>query len=363
MQRLRLTDARASRLPTVSGLCQADVVGVANVVNSAQRRLLYCKEASEESWWGTWAEMAFTVSQTNPYLTLPREVARLEGINVCERPVPIFNQFYEYLQFGNGRLPKTFQTCRRPFIQQIFTRNNVPTFVDLGPAPQLIAVYLTDPTDALVKRVLVQGLDNNGNIVYSQDNLNQVQGVFVTLQSPFAMATMPGQTIPLQWSQMTGFQKDITAGNVQVFQVDPVTGAQVLLLTMEPSETTASYRRYYFDRLPFNCCFSSQTALPQATAQNITVTAIAKLELIPVMVDTDYCLLQNLEALIEEAESLRYSEIDTPAAKQFTAVHHNNAVRLLNGELTHYLGENFPSVNFAPFGAARLEYKKIGLMV
>lgn len=80
--------------PEVVGICQADVAGCARICNSAQRRLLMAKEASEDGWWGGWAEMAFTVDRSNPYLTLPREVARLEMVDVCQRPVQIQNQFY-----------------------------------------------------------------------------------------------------------------------------------------------------------------------------------------------------------------------------------------------------------------------------
>ena len=49
MQRLRLFDCRMSRLPELVGLCQANITDIANIVNSAQRRLIYAKEAGEEA--------------------------------------------------------------------------------------------------------------------------------------------------------------------------------------------------------------------------------------------------------------------------------------------------------------------------
>ncbi len=348
MQRLRLFDLRLSKFPTVAGICQSDTRGVADLANTCQRRLLYSKEAGEESWWGTWTEMAFTVSRTQPYLTLPREVARLELVDICGRPRPVQNQFYEFLQYGNGRMPKLHPWCnwRRP---QVYSRNVVPTFVDLSAPPQILTVYLTDPADA-GKRVLLQGTDNNGNVIYSQDSLNQVTGIYVTLRQPFISA-------PVQFNTITGIQKDKTLGNVQIFQTNPTTGAQVLLLTMEPSEMTGSYRRYFFDPLPRTCCATSTTPDP------ITVTAIVKLEPIPVQVDQDYLLLQNIEAFIEEAQSVRYSEIDTKNAKAMAQEKHVQAIRLLSGELAHYLGIDEPAVEFAPFGNARLIKQRVGLMM
>lgn len=354
-QRLRLYDVRVSRLPSTIGLCQSDTANIARYVNSAQSRLLLARESGEEGWWGTWAEMVFNVSRSSPYLTLPREVARIEAVNVCDQPVAVQNQFYEYLQFGNGRLPKSYRgddTCFR----QVYTRNNVPTFVDLDSTsgPQNVYIYATDPADMDgLHRVLIQGLDNNGNTIYSQDNLIQVTGVFNVLKSPFV-------AVPLQMTSITGVQKDVTAGPVQIFQVDPTTGAQTLLLTMQPTETTAWYRRYYFHALPCGCCPSTASNTTCPTAQ---VKALAKLELIPVKADTDYLLFQNLEAIIEECGAVRYSEMDTVTAKQLEGQKHANAIRLLNGELNHYLGDQSPAINFAPFGSARLNKRMIGSMI
>lgn len=350
MTRLRLYDCRYSRLPAVVGLCTADTVQIANWVNSAQRRLMLCREAGDEGWWGSWAEVAFNVlSRATPYITLPREIARIEKVDVCRHPVQVQNQFYEYLDYGNGRMPQLHRW--NTGVQAAFARNNAPTFVDLHNAPQIIRVYASDPNDiGANRRVLIQGTDPTGNVVYSQDGFTQPQGIYVTLAAPFADAAT-------QFSAISGIQKDVTSGPVQIFQVDPNTGDQVLLLTMEPSEQVANYRRYYFHNLPCNCCHS-----PQLGVLPLQVTAIVKLDLIPVVTDTDYCLIQNLEALIEECQSIRYSVIDNASAKQMAQEKHTQAVRLLQGELVHYLGKTTAAVNFAPFGTARLERVKINMI-
>ena len=233
-----------------------------------------------------------------------------------------------------------------------YTRNNVFTFTDQTVSPCLFRIYTTDPSDVTAgRRVFFQGKDQNGSTISTQDNLNQVLGEFVTFATPFADTTFQ-YTAPL-----TGIQKDVTNGFAQIFQVDPSTGVETLLLTMEPSETVAGYRRYYLNGLPPSCC---AYPTPVTTLQ---VTAIAKLELIPVRVDTDYCLIGNLEALIEEAQSVRYSEIDSETAKKMAQEKHIQAVRMLQGELVHYLGKTTAAVNFAPFGTAKLEHQRIGTML
>lgn len=345
MLKLRLYDCRLSGLAETVGLCAADVAGVANYVNTAQRRLLYCREAGEESWYGTFAEVAFNVYQSSPYITTPRNIARLELLDVCRKPVQIFNQFYEFLKFGSGRLPKLCannRTCLNP--QNVFVRNNAVTFVDM-PSGSYIRIYPTVSTDA-GSRVLIQGTNTSDSVIYSDDGTNRVTGEFLTLESPFV-------TSSFQLNTLTGIQKDTTDGDIQIFAVDPNDGTETLLVTMEPSEQTASYRRYYLNGLPFNCCPDGET---------VQVSAIAKLEMIPVRVDTDYTLLQNIEAITEECQSVRYSRIDSVSAKQMALEKHIQAVRLLNGELTHYEGKNNPSIDWAPFGSARLERANIAMI-
>lgn len=354
MKRLRLYDMRMGRLPAAIGFCRADTPQLAQYVNSAQQRLIYAKEAGDEGWWGTWAEIAFQVSKSAPYWTAPRGVARLMGVNVCQRPIPVNNQTLEYLQFGNGRMPKLYRTCSSGVVQG-YSRNNVATQVDLTNPPQGIRVVATDPADIeAAKRVLIQGVDSAGATVWTQDGLNEVMGEFIALEDPFASSGY-------QYNSITGIQKDITSGPVKIYQIDPTSGDDVLLLTMQPSEEVASYRRYYFDNLPITCCESTVSTV--TTPQTLTLTGLAKLELIPVLTDTDYCLIQNQEALIEECQSIRYSETDTSDGKRMSANAHQNAIRLLMGELGHYLGIDDPAVVFAPFGAARLENQKIGSMI
>ena len=347
-QRLNLYALRTSRFPRVLGLCQNNVPAIADYANSIQETLLYDKAAGDEGWQGSWAEIAFNVSRTNPYWTGAREIARLGAVTVCNNPINLNNQFFEYLQFGNGRMSTT--RCGCPGQLAAYARNNVITFTDLSSPPQYLRVYLTNAQDA-TKRVMFSGTDANDSQIYSQDNLVIVNGIFVSLEAPYV-------TTALTFNSITGIQKDITAGQVQIYQVDPTTGDEVLLLTMEPSETIASYRRYYFDDLPTSCC-----VVPGTTASTtIQVTAIAKLEPIPVIVDTDYLTLTSREAFIEEAMALRLQEADTAAAQQMAAIHHARAIRLLIGQSSHYQGINNPAVSFEPFGSANLDKIMIGMV-
>lgn len=346
MPRLRLYDVRVSRLPSVIGVCIEDIQQIAAAVNSAEQRLLLCPESGDEGFFGTFAEMQFNVDPAIPYITTPREVARLEYMTVCNEVVPVQNQFYQYLQFGNGTLPKT---CRRNDgcnIGQAYEKNNVVLFADPPTTPFLIRAYFANAAD-VGKRALIGGIDSNGQPIYSQDGLSPVSGQFMSFDSPFV-------TWPQSFNRIDGVQKDVTAGRITFYAVDATTGDETLILTMEPGEQTAGYRRYYLNPIPRNCCNS--------TSGVIAVKAIAKLEAIPVRVDTDYLLFHNLEAIIEECQSIRYSEIDSPTSKAMSHDHHRQAVRFLNGELTHRVGSKNAAIIFAPFGTAKLEYQNVGMM-
>src|SRR5438128_2469659 len=347
-QRPTLQDVLTSELPQAIGHCAADVFNVSAAVNAATQRLLYAREGGDAGWAGAWAEIAFDLTQSEPVFTAPYDVARIESLDVCTFPVPIQNQFYEYLRYGFGRWPKSVCATDRCAPLIAYDRGTVPTFADLQPPNTKLWVYLTDTGDA-GKRVLIQGKDNNGVIVRTLDGLVQVSGQFLTLSAPF-VAT------PQEWRAITGIQKDTTLGRVSFYEFNTVTSAQRLLLTMEPGETVASYRRYYVGGLPSSCCN------PPTVGNTVQVTALVKLEFVPVRVPTDYLLIGNVEALTHEAQAGRYMKMDTDNAKQQAEYHHRAAIRLLQGQLVHQTGKLLPAINFAPFGTARLKHQKIGTL-
>jgi len=339
-RRARLIDFRTSDGPENIGLCQGDKDGCARAVNAAQTRLVLAREAGDTGWWGSWARIVFNVATPNTTITTPRSVARLERLDVCKHPVKIQNEFYEFLDFSRGLEPKT--VCNN---LETYERGTFPTFSDIVPRNKVVRAFITTADD-IGRRVLYQGTDQNALTIYSTDGLSKILGIFVVLASPFVDS-------PMEITALTGIQKDVTTGPVQFFEVDVTTGNQRLILTMEPSETVAAYRRYFVNGIPSICC---DGCAPQ-------VVALAKLELIPVKEDTDYLLIQNIEALILECQAIRHSKMDSDAAKQQSAVEHRDAIRLLQGELVHYEGKDRPAIVYKPFGSARLEHRRIGSLI
>jgi len=341
MQLLRLKDVRQSRIPETLGACASDNNRFVQIVNEADQRLVFA--GGETGWWGSWARTAFTVSGTsNPYITLPRTIARFTNLDICRHPVKIQNEFYEFLEAGVGLQPGCACNALETYDRGLF-----PTFSDIVPPNKRLRFYITDASD-IGRRILVQGTDQNGTTIYSLDGIDEVTGIYLAFKQPFV-------DTPFDITTLTGLQKDATVGQVKVFEVDTVTGVSRLILTMEPSEEVAGYRRYFINGLPNNCCGAVAPASP--TTQ---VTAMAKLAIIPVIVDTDYLCTQNIAALKEECQAVRFGEMDDSTSAGQAALHHRNAIRLLNGELVHHLGKERPAINFAPFGTAKLSQQRIG---
>lgn len=346
MNRLTFYDVRTSRIPVSLGLCSSDRAGLCSYVNEAQQRLV--QASGDSGFWGSWVKMAFNTTKANPYITTPREVARLINIDICRQPVRIQNEFYEFLEFGNGlqRPRPCCETGACSYIQ-VYDRGVYPTMTDMT-SGNTVRVYLSNIAD-LTKRVFFNAIDSNGLQIYSLDNGIQVNGLFVALNSPFVDA-------PVAFNSINGIQKDVTIGPVSIYQVDATTGAESLLATLAPDEGSPIYRRYFLNNIPCQCgdC--------DAPANVVQVTAMAKLDPIPVRGDTDTLLIQNISALKSECMAIRLEECDSPTAKQEAQFHHKQAIKLLNNELTHFMGREMPALIFSPFGNAKLEKVGIGMV-
>lgn len=340
MKRATVLDARMYGIPDAVGACVGDNNDFIRVLNEAQQRLIIDEAQPDEGWWGTWARIAFNLTRADPYFVPGRHVARVTAIDVCKKPVRLWNEFYEYLEFGNGLRPEN--CCEAPSCENLgaFDRGLAITFKTFTPGRK-IRVFATDETD-YGKRVLFSAKDTFDNTIYSQDGFTRVTGEFITLTSPFADSAVA-------YSEIDGIQKDETNGAIQIHELDPDTGNMRLILTMEPTETVAGYRRYFVNGLPDTCCASG----------TIQVSALCKLDFIPVKVDSDYLVIPNLAALKEECQSIRLSDMDSPNAKRMAAAHHGSALRLLFGELDAFIGKERVSIQVPLWSNDRLRRQPI----
>lgn len=347
---LSVLQLRFGSFPAAIGKCSEDLPAITAMANRCVQRLIMA--GGETGFWGGWRRVVFNISRTDPYITLPRQFARLINLDVCRKPIRIQNEFYEMLEGGPGlQTPTNVCSCDWCGALEGYERGTWPTMVDLTATNQYLRVYITDARDVSKTIVFGGATDQNGHGIYDQHGVTSVQGAVLVFEQPFATTPMI----------VTGFQcvmKDPTYGDILLKQVDATTGAEVLLSRYGPDETIPAYRRYYIHNLPNSCC--------PANAVNpsiVQVTGLAKLAYVPVSRDTDLLIIGNEEALIEEAQAIQYSTMDSPTAAQQEAKHHANALRLLHDEQRHQQGEFRPAITYAPFGQDRLSRKKIGILV
>lgn len=317
MNRLRLRDLRQSRLPETVGLTRDNIPAIARVVNEAQQRLIWAPEQGEEGWWGTWATLEYSVlGGRECTIVTPREVARVQSVLVNRNPVVIHNPFFEFTMFGTSRLMEGLYAPGR-FVSgiEVWPKDHAVIFGQFN-GPSRITVSSDNTADTGVS-VLVQGIDENGRVVISRTESGQIRpGELVTLQGGAGTT----QTV---FSKITGIQKDVTMGTVRFYDDNGN-----LFHHMDPGEQTAWYRRYVLDlkRVPVK--------------DNVSVVLLVKLDFVPVQTDLDYCIIQNAEAIIAEAQAIYFGSLHSPEAVRAALIKHQEAIQFLIGQKNHYLGRN-----------------------
>jgi hypothetical protein len=194
--RITLNDLMQSRVPSNLGICSTDKRLVA-WANEAQERLLY-----EGKWWGTVAR--FSICTTKGCLTLPREIAVVEAVNVCGNPVPVRDFWYQFLANGPGSWQQfngiwndgTWSGCANGGLLQ---KENRPTFGEIGMTPSQIS-FACDVSTDVGKKVLVLGYDLNNNWIRTIQNGAYADGEMI------ALAQGGGSTSVTFFSNVTDIQ-------------------------------------------------------------------------------------------------------------------------------------------------------------
>lgn len=319
-------------IATAAGVCVSSDK-FTGLTNEALERLSLAGD-----FWGTWRVVQMCL--INGCITFTREVARLDTIRIGNHePHPVEAPFTQWLDDSCGVHDHRWShwTTEARF------QNLVPTYADINPPGKVIRVYIDNPADA-GKRILFQGYDDSNQYVLTA--AGAVDGEYVT------MVAQPGfAETAVNFSAITGVIKDVTLGNVRVYERSVATSALRSLAVYEPDETNPEYLRYNITGIH-----------PTTNCPTQRVKALVKLEFIPVKKDTDWLLIGNLPALKREIESVRYAEMDSAGAKQLEAAAHVNAIRILNQELRTKLGRDNAAIKVLPMGRAHLRYQRVGLL-
>lgn len=311
---------------------QCGIAAVANVSPSDDRFLGLLNLATQnlvqsgEMFWGLYARYQFCV--TNSCLVWPREIANIEAIAVCDRPIVIRNNWFEFLECGSGLRGNGnndsdsncgTNSCGGP---GLFDRASATTcaFADIIGVNKKIKVY-ADVTEDAAARILFQGYDENKQWIRTFVSGEWVDGEYVSISTTPVTSTK-------FFSSLVGVQKPLTNGTIRLYEYDTTLLTQRAIAIYEPDETNPSYRKQLLQGVcPTGCCNDDS-----GTTQ---VTVMAKLEFIPVRQDTDWLLIGNFSALESEIQSILKRRNNLA---QESAIWHAMAVQTLRQEARHYLG-------------------------
>jgi len=319
--RTTLANAKDSALTNIAATCNLSTSDARFIqrINEAQQRLIQTKEMFH----GSHQKMQFCV--TAGCLVLPRQVAAVETVSLCDRPIPVRNKWFEYLETGTGI--RGDGSCGSASCDhQLLDRGETCCFADIIGTDKQIKVY-TDVTESASAIITLYGYDENGQWIRTLVSGTWIDGEQVSLSGG-------PNTTTKYFTSLTGVQKPITSGTVRLYEYDTTLLTQRAIAVYEPDETNPSYRKKLLTGI------DSSGSCADCDSGEFQVTAMVRLEFIPARLDTDWLLIGNLPALKDEIQSILKYESNN---FQEAAFYHAKAIQTLREEFRHYNG--FGAVN------------------
>ncbi len=304
-----------SALRDISGKCPGGL-GFRDLLNEATSRLM-----RRGDWDGTIVPVY--VCAYGGCVVFSRYVGQVRALKVCNRDVPVKNDYDAFHVFGHDWRREWRGWCGNDV--RMLGSNRSPVKQDVEGDGRLIRAYARCNAD-IGKKLTIFGTDNNGQALFHFDDLgNAVDGVTIELTKPFVSTDKYVRHIDRVLKDKTQCPVDVYAYNVAKDVLEPISH-------YEPSETNPAYAKY---QLQAGCCANLKS-----------LVALVKLQFVPVENDTDLVLIENLDALADFMQSLRYRKAgDTQSANEYEA----SAIRELNLDLWSRDQEQAVTVHIEPF--------------
>lgn len=277
-----------SAVAKATNLCATDT-RVADYVNASIRRLL-----PKGMWVGT--VRRYRICANNSCLTWPRQIGTIEAAAVCNSPIKIRNEWYEFLEAGPG-VQSGVTDC---LSQMVDRQGQYCSYDDItaNSTTSYIKLY-TDVVESAGKYVILGGHDENGNWIRTQVSGSWIDGERVAIPTSPASPVVTSK----KFSSLDWVIKDATNGVLRLYEFDGVVSVKSLAI-YEPDETLPSYRRSYIPSL-------NETSSGECTKRSVVV--MAKLAYYKVANDNDFLLIGNEDALVEMCRALRHYEKNNQA--------------------------------------------------
>ena len=336
---LTLADLKASSIVNVAGKC-ANSPEFTQLINEATRRLM-----RRGDWVGTVVPIQICVN--SGCVVLPRYVQSVRKLNTCHHRLPVHNLWYSFLDSnswdhgrwggygGEGWWRGAYHAAG-----SLVARGQTCCFNDIPSDGWFVRAYASCRED-WGNTVTIFGMDTNNQVLRTNNGDGTwSEGVTLTLGSSGQNPNYASTSMYVR--RIDRVVKDATQCQVRLFAYAPTLDLGVApnlglldLAIYDPGELTPTYTRYQL------CIPQPVLGMSGACCGAVhSVVALCKLRFIPAQYPSDLVLIDNLDALKSEVQSVRAQEAgDLQLAKGYEA----DAVHELNRELE----DNSPDDTFS----------------
>lgn len=323
------------------------------LLNRAQEEL-----AMEGRWWGTYQRLRILGNKS--CIVWPADVAVVERLQICRDTVMVRNSWYEFEAYEKAPALRNNDWYNNEAASQLLDRGLATTYGEWDGVLNQLRFYPTNSSD-VGKRILVQGVDQNGVQVRTQDSVSGdwIDGEYVTLAYPYAT------TANIFQYPLAGLQKPITDGWVSVTTYNTITGSESQVANYHPYEQNPAYRRTYLTQ---SCCRLLQP-LPVKNSDGCNsdncwpwqiYTALVSKSFSPAYIDTDWLFISMLGALESMMRSIQLADEYDQAGANF---YRSEATRKLRNYTERMEGgKERTAVNIQPLGSAHNSRVLDGMM-
>lgn len=293
--------------------------------NEAQEMLLNRSTDPVGSW------MRYQVcTGTEDCLVWPRQIRTIKAFWVCNTPGRFVSEWYEAVGFWEGgRGQRDSDSYSGNLLIDRGTACSFDNVIATTAEPRKIQVVAADSSDN-GKKITLRYIDSNGNRKYTSIDGVVQEGEELILSTSGTLTSSNVAT-----NGLYHVVKATTNYPVRLYSYDVNSATQSSLLAVyEPSETVPIYRRTFLPGL------TDMAACPGAESVDCTanksVTVLARLQHVPVVVDNDPLVIGNVAALKNQVQAIIMRERhEYQAARELEDV----AARELDGEIASYLGD------------------------
>lgn len=179
-----------------------------------------------------WYSIALTPDPCNNSLCVvwPRRIEVVDKIALCNWPLKVRPEWFEFSENGLGI--HTMHSCDRFLLD----RGEVCVIADIIGSTSKIKV-IPKVTELAGLRILIQGYDENGDWIRTQDSGVWIDGEYVSID-----IASPATSVNY-FTKVVSVQKPLTNGNVKMYAIEDVTSNTTLLGDYEPDEFLPVYRK------------------------------------------------------------------------------------------------------------------------